>query len=87
MTIAGKRLTESAGMVLIGDAVLGLARPAEHCLLWRGGPQWWRNTIDWFAEHPQVTRTLAAAELAIGLWISIDQEPSSASAERAVAMK
>jgi hypothetical protein len=53
-------------MMLIGDAVLTLIKPSEHCLLWRGGPAWWRETVDWFSQHPNQTRALAVAELGTG---------------------
>jgi hypothetical protein len=68
MNATGRRVAETAGMLMIGDGVLGALRPAEHCLLWRGGPQWWRNTIDWFARHPAMTRAAAVAEVAAGVW-------------------
>ena len=74
MDRASRRLTESAGMLMIGDGVLGLLSPRQHCLLWRGGPQWWREGIDWFALHPRVTRAVAAAELLAGLWLARVQE-------------
>jgi hypothetical protein len=61
-------------MLMIGDAVLGLLYPRQHCLLWRGGPQWWREAIDWFASHPQATRAFAASELIAGLWLARLQE-------------
>jgi hypothetical protein len=64
------RVGESAGMLMIGDGVLGLIRPAEHCLVWRGGPRWWRATIDWFAAHPAATRGAAVVELGAGLWVA-----------------
>ena len=75
MNTMNRRLNESAGMFLIGDGVLGLLYPRQHCLLWREGPLWWRNTIDWFASHPQVTRACAATELVAGLWLAGRQEP------------
>ena len=74
MDRANRRLSESAGMLMIGDAVLGLLYPRQHCLLWRGGPQWWREAIDWFAAHPQATRAFAASELVAGLWLARAQE-------------
>jgi hypothetical protein len=70
MMATNRRTAEAAAMLMIGDGVLGLARPAEHCLIWRGGPQWWRNTIEWFADHPQVTRGAAALEVGAGLWLA-----------------
>ena len=78
MTTIAHRVAESAGMLLIGDGVLALLRPREHCLLWRGGPDGWRRTAAWFAAHPQVTRTLAAAELCTGLWLARRQQPDAA---------
>jgi hypothetical protein len=65
-----RRAAESAAMLMIGDGVLGLLRPAEHCLIWSAGPQWWRDTVDWFATHPNVTRGAAAVELVAGLWLA-----------------
>jgi hypothetical protein len=69
------RWVESVGMLMIGDAVLALVRPTEHCLMWSGGPRWWRETVDWFADHPDVTRGVAAAELGAGLWLALQQHP------------
>lgn len=74
MTTITHRAAESAGMLLIGDGVLALIRPTEHCLLWRGGPDWWRRTVEWFAAHPQATRSLAAAEVCTGLWLARRQQ-------------
>ena len=74
MDRTNRRLSESAGMLMIGDAVLGLLYPRQHCLLWRGGPQWWREAIDWFAAHPHATRAFAASELLAGLWLARLQE-------------
>ena len=74
MDTTARRLSESAGMLMIGDGVLGLLHPQEHCLLWRGGPSWWRSTIEWFATHPHATRGVAAAEIAAGLWLARQQE-------------
>jgi hypothetical protein len=57
-------------MLMIGDGVLGILRPVEHCLIWRGGPDWWRDMIEWFAAHPEITRAAAVAELIAGVGIS-----------------
>jgi hypothetical protein len=61
-------------MLMIGDGVLGMVYPRDHCLVWHGGPSWWRSTIDWFAAHPSATRSFAAAEIAAGLWLARQQE-------------
>ena len=86
MNSTNRRLSESAGMLMIGDGVLGLVYPREHCLLWRGGPQWWRGAIDWFAAHPQVTRAFAATEVAAGLWLARRQEPQPLHPHPAIAV-
>lgn len=70
MNETNSRLTESVGMLMIGDSVLGILRPSDHCLLWRGGPGWWRQMIDWFAAHPAVTRSAAVGEFGVGLWLA-----------------
>jgi len=69
------RVIESLGMLMIGDGVLGTLRPAEHCLMWRGGAEWWRKTMDWFAAHPDLTRAAAIAELGAGLWLALRSQP------------
>jgi hypothetical protein len=65
------RVLESAGMLMIGDGVLGAIRPAQHCRIWRMGPRWWRDTIDWFVAHPGLTRAVAVAELNAGLALAL----------------
>jgi hypothetical protein len=67
------------GMVMIGDAVLGLLRPREHCRIWEAGSGWWRNTVQWFAEHPDVTRAVAIAELGAGLCLALQAEDAQPS--------
>jgi hypothetical protein len=68
-----RRFSESVGMLMIGDGILGLVSPRQHCLLWHGGPRWWRDTVDWFAAHPAITRTCGATEVAAGLWLASSQ--------------
>ena len=81
-----RRFSESAGMLMIGDGVLGMIYPRAHCLLWRGGPGWWRSAIDWFATHPSATRGFAAAEIAAGLWLARQQEPEQPHGESDLAV-
>jgi hypothetical protein len=70
-------MAESVSMLMIGDGVLGMVMPAEHCLIWRGGPAWWRDAVDWFAAHPQITRSAAVAEIAAGVWLAFRRQPLS----------
>ena len=48
----GNRVKESIAMMMIGDGVLGIAHPKEHCLVWLRGPKSWRRTVRWFVQHP-----------------------------------
>ena len=64
------RGAEAAGMLMIGDGILGLLRPSRHCLIWRGGPRWWTESVNWFARHPDLVRAAAAAEIASGIWLA-----------------
>ena len=65
-----QRLLEGAAMMMIGDGLLGLVEPRRHCLLWKAGPAWWERTVEPFVEHPNMTRVLGAAELALGVWLA-----------------
>jgi hypothetical protein len=67
---SARRTAEAAAWIMIGDGVIGLLRPVEHCLIWQAGPRWWRETVEWFAERPQLTRAAAAIEVATGLWLA-----------------
>jgi len=66
---------ELGTMALIGDGAAGLIKPRQHCLNWRIGPKPYRRMIDTFVKHPNVTRMLAATEVALGIWL-ITREPS-----------
>jgi uncharacterized protein YjeT (DUF2065 family) len=62
-----KRLLELAGLILIGDGLMGLLRPRRHSLLWHVGPQLAKAATEELAEHPQTARAIYAAELAVGV--------------------
>lgn len=57
---------ELVAMVLIGDAVLGIARPQRHVARWQVGP--WAPAMAWAGQRPVLTRALAGAELVVALW-------------------
>jgi hypothetical protein len=74
MTMAhgnASRTAESTAIIMIGDGLLGVLRPAEHCLIWSAGPRWWREMVGWFAAHPNVTRGAAVIEVGTGLWLAL----------------
>ncbi|HZE13976.1 MAG TPA: hypothetical protein VE086_09475 [Chthoniobacterales bacterium] len=62
-----KRLLELAGLILIGDGLMGLLRPRRHSLLWHFGPQLAKAVTEELAEHPNTARSIYAAELALGI--------------------
>jgi hypothetical protein len=72
---ADLRLMDLLGVLLIGDGVLGMLHPAQHCLVWRTGPARWRELVEWFASHPRATRAAALAELCAGLWLGSSVHP------------
>jgi hypothetical protein len=61
------RLLELAGLILIGDGLMGLVRPRRHSLLWHFGPQLAKAVTEELAEHPKTSRAIYAAELAAGI--------------------
>lgn len=67
-----RRGLEITGELLIGDGIVSLLLPTGHMRLWRdvSGARWWRASVDWFADHPQVTRIVGGAELAAGVWLN-----------------
>ncbi len=66
-------IKETVAMVLIGDAVLGLVRPRRHVARWQIGP--WAPAMAWMRQRPTLTRALAGAELAAGLWYATRLPP------------
>lgn len=70
-----KRVLETVAMTIIGDSVLCMVSPRRHVSLWMRGPRWWQRMCDPFVRHPDMTRTLGAVGLGIGLWLAWRQEP------------
>jgi hypothetical protein len=62
-----KRLLELAGLILIGDGLMGLLRPRRHSLLWHCGPELAKAVTEELADHPKTSRAIYAAELAAGI--------------------
>lgn len=70
-----QRMTEIAALLLVGDAVVGMLQPERHARLWRSGPRAYRAAMEPFVRQPGLTRVLAAAEAAAGLWWASRQRP------------
>lgn len=70
MDAVGRRVAESAAMLMIGEGVVALWKPQAHCRLWHGRRAGWSRFIRFFGERPGLVRVLAAAEIAAGLWLS-----------------
>lgn len=76
MGLIGRRTLEFAGILLVGDGVIGALRPERHARLWIAGPRVWREAMEPFAERPGLTRAIGAAEIALGLWLAARTEPA-----------
>jgi hypothetical protein len=68
-----KRLLELAGLVLIGDGLMGLLHPRRHSLLWHFGPELAKAATEELAEHRITARAVYAAELALGVVLAATQ--------------
>ena len=64
----GTRARETLAMLAVGDGVIGAALPRRHVRRWQSGPEWWRQTMQPFVDRPLLTRAVAAAEAAAGIW-------------------
>lgn len=71
-----RRILELVGMLLIGDAVVGLLRPRRHTRLWTNlGPQAYRDAMKKLERRPQVLQMMSLVEAVIGFWLAARQEP------------
>ena len=70
-----RRVIECFAITMIGDGALGFIEPVRHIQLWLRGPSWWRKMMQPFADSPELTRWVAAAEFGLGIWLAIRQEP------------
>jgi hypothetical protein len=62
-----RRISEVVAMLMIGEGVLTIIAPRRHSLLWEYGPEGYKRAIEAFAEHPTLTRLVAAVETGLGL--------------------
>ena len=71
------RLTETLGLVLIGDGAIGLFDTERHLQLWQSGPEGWRRAMTYLAEKPNLTRALSILEIGFGFWLATRQKAGS----------
>ena len=51
--------------------MLTIIAPRRHSLLWKYGPEGYKRAVEAFAEHPTLTRLVAAAEARLGIWLAL----------------
>lgn len=69
----GRRVKEVLAILMVGDGVIGLAAPRRHSLLWKFGPERYKQIMADFAKRPILVRFLSAASIVAGLWLALRQ--------------
>jgi len=72
MALQMKHLT---AMVLVGDGLLTMAAPKRDARAWRMGPEPFRTLMSVMASRREWTRWVGAAEVALGVWLALRDEP------------
>lgn len=65
------RWRELIAIPLVGDGVVDILIPDRHVRRWLAGPDWWTDAMRPFVRHPQLTRWIGVAEVAVGLWLAV----------------
>ena len=68
-----ERTKEMVAMMMIGEGLVTVVEPERHCMLWKAGPRLWERMLEPFVDHPNMTRVLGAAQLALGFWLAARQ--------------
>ena len=71
-----KQWKHVAAMLVIGDGVMALVRPQWDAEVWAVGPEWWKRSMRFFRDRPALTRVIAAAQIAGGIWWALSEETS-----------
>jgi hypothetical protein len=72
MALKMKHITAA---VLVGDGLLALLSPERDALAWRMGPEPFRTLMGLMAKRPSLTRVVGAAQIAVGIWWVLREEP------------
>ena len=70
-----------AAMLLIGDGVMALVSPQYDAEAWAVGPLWWKKSMGFLRDCPILTRLIASAQIAGGIWWALSQEASDQARE------
>ena len=68
-----KRAQHFAAMLLIGDGVMALVRPHRDAKAWKKGPKFWRESMQYFADRPALTRAVGATQVIGGVLWALSQ--------------
>ncbi|HEV3149403.1 MAG TPA: hypothetical protein VGY94_00530 [Acidobacteriaceae bacterium] len=71
------RLKHITSMVLVGDGLLALINPEREALAWRMGPEPFRSLMGYMAKRPTLTRWVGAAQIGLGIWWALRDEPKT----------
>jgi hypothetical protein len=74
MALKFKHITAA---VLVGDGILALVSPERDALAWRMGPEPFRTMMGFMAKRPSLTRWVGAAQIAVGIWWALREEPEA----------
>ncbi len=66
-----KPVRRSLGALFLVDGLSAFLSPIEYPRKLECGAPMIDDMLDYFAENPEVTRRLAFAEIAIGLWLTL----------------
>lgn len=68
-----KQLKEFLAILMVGDGVIGLAAPRRHSLLWKFGPESYKQLMADFAKRPVLVRIVSVLSVGAGLWLALSQ--------------
>jgi hypothetical protein len=71
------KLKHITAAVLVGDGLLALVSPERDALAWRMGPEPFRTLMGFMARRPSLTRWVGAAQIAVGVWWALREEPAA----------
>lgn len=78
-----RRILMLLALLMIGEGLVTLIHPRRYLLLWVFGPPPFQDFIETLRQKPELTRSIAVGELALGLWLALgDTQDSSAEFSR-----